>query len=171
MRSATVAAMSDVSGIAVIRPQVCGQEALQIVESTAGAGLAHLEQCIYYPYFRFEAQTQLRALFAKRRSRINCLVDGRRGHAATTDDFDVDADVTATGSALGCLFGTAAAERNARHFLSHALTRRLKTIANFDLDLTSLGIVYRKFWLVRCDGRIVMVDSVTGGLHPLRKAA
>ena len=59
------------------------------------------------------------------------------------------------------------AERLAARYVTHALGKGLRTISAFDIELDHRGVVYKAFWLLRCDGSAVLLDSATGELHLL----
>ena len=63
------------------------------------------------------------------------------------------------------------AKKSARRFLSHNLGRGMKMIGHFNIALESRGVIYKSYWLVRCEGALVMVDGVTGSLHTLDRRA
>jgi hypothetical protein len=63
------------------------------------------------------------------------------------------------------------AHRAAYRILMHQMSRRCKMIASFDICLAKRGIVYKAFWILRSRNVRFMVDSVTGGMHPLRALA
>ena len=44
-------------------------------------------------------------------------------------------------------------------------------IASFDVAMHSRGLVHKRFWIVETKDTRVMVDSTTGGLHPLAMRA
>lgn len=150
--------------------QVDADAAREIVASVAGHAAA-VERVVYYPYYRFETEARVRALVAERPIEVTCLVDARRGFASTADRFDVVDTPVDADCALDARLAPAAARRAACAYLRHALTRRFRTIADFGVEPGTAGMVYRKFWLLRCDGRVTMVDSVTGSLHVVGRAA
>ena len=87
---------------------------------------------------------------------------------------------------LGCaLFGTTVqaemllqlavsaqeAERAAHRTISHQLSRKLRMIATFQIDVEPQSIVYKGFWIVRSKDTLIMVDSSSGCIHPLSSRA
>ena len=59
----------------------------------------------------------------------------------------------------------------AQRTVTHQLGKKLKMIAPFDVTLDMKGMVYRSFWIVRIGDSRIMVDSVTGSMHPVRASA
>jgi hypothetical protein len=163
--------MSKGETIIQVRESLEANDALRIVNSIAGTDAASIERKIYYPYFWFTANCSTRTLFGKRTFSANCLVDGRNGLGATTDPFEVEESAVAGRAILATRTTPEMAEKSARRYLSHNLGRGLKMIGNFNIDLESRGPVYKSFWLVQCEGTLVMVDSTTGCLHSLGERA
>lgn len=157
--------------ISLIRPELGAADAVRVVSSIAGSQAARIERKIYYPYFWYSADCAARTLFGKKALSINCLVDGRGGLGATTDSFEVDKPTVPHEAIMGCRTGEAQARRSAQRFVTHNLGRGLKTVGHFDVALESRGLVYKAFWLVRCEGAMVMVDSVTAAVHMLGERA
>lgn len=150
----------------VIASELDGTSATKRIEAL-DAGRAAVEAELLYPYYCFDVRGRLRSLFGDRPAEFRCLVDARTGHAATADRFaterrSVDASV--------CLVPTQSSElatRQARRYAAHAMGRASKTAANFDLRIEANGIVYRPFFIVVCGDTRLLVDGVTGDLHPL----
>jgi hypothetical protein len=163
--------MSKRETILQVRESLKADDALRIVNSIAGTVGASIERKIYYPYFWFSANCSTRTLFGKRPFSANCLVDGRNGLGATTDPFEVEESAVADRAIMATRTTTEMAEKSARRYLSHNLSRGLKMIGHFNIDLESRGPVYKSYWLVHCKGTLVMVDSTTGCLHTLGERA
>ena len=154
-----------------VRESLDANDALRIVNSIAGTVAACIERKIYYPYFWFSANCSTRTLFGKRSFSANCLVDGCNGLGATTDPFEVEESAVAGRAILATRTTGEMAEKSAKRYVSHNLSRGLKMIGHFNIDLESRGPVYKSFWLVDCKGTLVMVDSTTGSLHTLGERA
>ena len=163
--------MSKRETILQVRESLEAADALRIVNSIAGTVAASIERKIYYPYFWFSANCSTRTLFGKRSFSANCLVDGRNGLGATTDPFEVEESVVAGRAILATRTISEGAEKSAKRYLSHNLSRGLKMIGHFNIDLESRGTVYKSYWLVHCKGTLVMIDSTTGCLHTLGQRA
>lgn len=157
--------------IAIIAPNFDRHAALERIAGLDRKALARVEGAVYYPYFRFAATCRVPGLFSKRDLGAHCLVDGRRGIGATTVAFETIEEAVSDGEVLGALLSAEAARNAAQRFMTHAISRRTRTIARFGVELSHCGVVYKRFWLVRGGQHRFVVDSVTGQLHDIRLAA
>lgn len=157
--------------LAVICGQIDCRTALQQVSGeTAGIAVV-LERSVLYPYLWFTARCSVPTIGGRKAISIDCLVDGINGHATTTDTFLTDTVKLLDETQLPSGITRTTARRAAQATVTHRLGRKLKLIAPFDVRLRECGTVYRRFWILRVgDGR-VMIDSVTGGMHPLAARA
>ena len=150
-----------------IRETITPDDALQIVNAIAGTSTAHIESKIYYPYYWFTANCETRILFGKKQFPANCLVDACNGLGATADPFEVEETSAASDSILATRTSLETARKSAHRFLSHNLGRATKMIGNFNIALESCDVIYKTYWLIKCEGTLVMVDATTGNLHKL----
>lgn len=162
--------MTERRELSQIPPQLDGDAALGIVASVGGAP-AVLLRAVWYPYYRFEAGGRVPALFMERSIDVTCLVDARRGFASTADTFRPLREAVPADAVLETRLSPAEARRSAGTYLRHAMSREFRCIADFGVEPGTTDKVYRKFWLIRCEARVTMVDSVTGSLHVIRQAA
>jgi len=102
---------------------------------------------------------------------VGCLVDGINGFGATADPFS-------TGHAFACdeirlqpKITNDEARRIALRTVTHRLSRQLRMIAPFDVQLEAGGIIYKRFWIIKIGSGRIMTDSVTGNMHPLSASA
>jgi hypothetical protein len=157
--------------IDIIEANVDAGAALQIIASLDESVEASVGRLIYYPYYYYSAVCRVSSLFAKRRINAHCLVDGSRGIAATADRFQITPQLVLATDMLGTNISITDAQRQAARYLSHALGRKTRSIANFEVEIESKGVAYKAFWLAQSGEHEFIVDSVTGCLHTLRKAA
>jgi len=157
--------------ITLIRESLSSVDALRIVNAVAGTEVACIERKIYYPYFRFSANCSARTLFGSKPISANCLVDGCNETGATADPIVAERASVHADAVLKSKIAAKTAASVARRFLIHTLGRRLRTIGHFNVKLEAQGLVYKAFWLIRCEDTVVMVDSLTGCLHTLGKRA
>ena len=155
----------------VIDAHIDAGAAQQIVATLDPQAGARVRQCVYYPYYRFVVECSVASLFTKYDIVTQCLVDGSRGIAATTDPFETRTQSILVAEVLTTRVSDNEAERQARRFMSHALGRKSRSIADFSVKISGNGIVYKGFWLARSGTHSLIVDSVTGHLHTLRQAA
>ena len=159
--------MPDGRNVALIRAEIGAGEATSIVASVAGVTAAAVDRQIYYPYHWYRAAGSAPGLFGRRRVSLSCLVDACNGIVSTADSFALD-DVTVSGALLVAARHEACdAAVAAQRYVTHALGRGLRTIANFNVDLDHRGVVHKPFWVLRCGESRVLLDGVTGRLHPL----
>jgi hypothetical protein len=133
-------------------------------------GVDRLET-LYYPYVHFAVSCRMPRWFAARDIQTRCLVDGRRGSAATADAFQLEATEAASSEILDTKIDSKLPEKAALRYVSHALRRGAKAIAHFALRLDHRGLVYKKFWLATIGNQRFIIDSVTGASHRLRSVA
>ena len=160
-------AMHDERVVALIRAEIGAGEAMSTVASVAGVTDVAVDRQIYYPYHWYRAAGSAPGLFGRRPVSLSCLVDACNGVVSTADSFTLD-EVTVSGAVLVSARQDAGeAGLAARRYVTHALGRGLRTVANFNVDLDHRGVVYKSFWALRCGDSRVLLDGVTGRLHPL----
>ena len=157
--------------ISVIRQQVDAASALRSIDALAGAATASIERKMYYPYYRFKANCAVPTLFGRKTMTVNCLVDGVSGLGATSGAFSIDSATVPADAPLQLAVSAGEAERAARRTVSHQLSRKLRMIASFQVDIEPQSIVYKGFWIIRSQDTLVMVDSSSGCIHPLSSRA
>ena len=157
--------------ISVIRQQVDAASALRSIDALAGAATAIIERKMYYPYYRFTANCVVPTLFGRKAMTVNCLVDGVSGLGATSGAFSIDPATVPADALLQLAVLAREAESAARRTVSHQLSRKLRMIASFQVDIEPQSIVYKGFWIIRSQDTLVMVDSLSGCIHPLSSRA
>jgi len=155
----------------VIQESFNASKACKLISAMTNGEPAVIERKMYYPYFRFDGKCSVPGLFGRRATQLNCLVDAVNGLGATTDHFTVDHRQLDDGEIIATTISNDVAMRIAQRTVTHRLTRRLRMIAPFGLALKPQGVIYKGFWIVGCASAAVMIDSVTGGLHPLSERA
>ena len=163
--------MANKVSLKIIREQIDASAAVQGINSVRGDIKGVVEQKLVYPYFQFTARCKVPTVVGKKEVTIACMVDGVNGHGATADHFSVEEIMVPEDSRLQLGISHDEATKIAQRTVMHQLAKKLKMIAPFEVALESTGLVYRSFWIVRvCDKR-VMIDSVTGAMHPLVASA
>jgi hypothetical protein len=157
--------------IRVINQELDADMAVRCLQTMTGDTAASFERRVFYPYHRFVADCIVPTMFGKESLSINCLVDGINALGATSDAFDVEQILVDEIEIMRMSVVNDEAHRAAYRILMHQLSRRLKMIASFDICLAKRGIVYKAFWILRSRNVRFMIDSVTGGMHPLRALA
>jgi hypothetical protein len=153
--------------LAVIREQVDPGSALQRVEGVTIGVSAVVERSVLYPYIQFTAQCTVPTMIGGKGLSIDCLVDGINGLGATADPFSTDQLVLRDEVRLQPKITNDEARRAAQRTVTHQLGKRLRMIAPFDVELEPVGTIYKRFWIIRIGKGRIMVDSVTGDMHPL----
>ena len=159
--------MVDRSAIFVIREQLDAGSVLRNFDCIPNIGPVVVERSVLYPYIAFTARCKLSTMIGTRTLSFDCLVDAVNGHAATADAFVTREIRQAEGMQLHPQISEDAAKRAAQRTATHRLSKKLRMIAPFDVQLESGGVVYKRFWIVRVGADRVMMDSVTGNAHPL----
>jgi hypothetical protein len=163
--------MAKQENIQVINEELTASVAASCLRTMTGDNDAEFERKVYYPYHRFSAHCSVPTMFGKESLSVTCLVDGINALGATADPFEVERIPVAADGVMVMKVVNDEAHRAAYRILMHQMSRRLKMIASFDICLAKRGIVYKAFWILRSRDVLFMVDSVTGGMHPLRSIA
>jgi hypothetical protein len=163
--------VDDRQALSVIQQQVDAAIALRSIDVLAGAATAHIERKMYYPYYRFTANCAVPTLFGKKALTVNCLVDGVNGLAATAGAYVNETVTVRADTLLKFDVSLQEAERTARRTVAHQLSRKLRMIASFQVKIEPQSIVYKGFWIIRTQDTLVMVDSLSGCIHPLSSRA
>jgi len=163
--------MADGKMLAVIREQFDATTALQRIHAVRADIAGVVEQRMVYPYYRFKAGCKVPTMVGRQELSFDCLVDGINGLGATADPFSTDRLIVPDELLLETEVSKDDAAGIAHRTVTHQLGKKLKMIAPFDVTLESAGLIYRSFWIVRISGSRIMIDSVTGSMHPLRARA
>jgi hypothetical protein len=166
-----VPAMSDRQQVVVASGSFSSVEALCVVASLTGDFDAKVEGDIVYPYYCFDAECSVPTLAGRKTLSLICLVDAINGIGATADSFVLKNEAVIVKSLLAGEIDDEAAADIAHRTVSHALGKKLRTITSFDVTLRPRGLVHKRFWIVQSSEARVMVDSMTGGVHPLKLRA
>lgn len=157
--------------LVVVRSAFSATEALCVVATLTGDLDAQVESEVIYPYHCFVADCSVPTMVGRKRVSMICLVDAVNGLGATADGFDLCGESVPGDLVLGVDVAAEEAAGIAKKTLTHALGRKLRMIASFDVVMHARGLVHKRFWIVGTKDARVMVDSTTGGLHPLAMRA
>jgi len=163
--------MGDKAQAIVIRGALNATDALCVVASLTGDFEARGESDVIYPYYCFDAECSIPTLAGRKKLSMICLVDAVNGLGATADVFELKSESVSAKALLDVDVNAETAEDIAHKTVTHRLGRKLRTITTFDVNLKARGIVNKRFWIVRTSEVRVMVDSTSGGLHPLKLRA
>ena len=143
-------------------------QAEAIAAALAGAeALSPTCESIHVPYFWYRAAGSAPTPYGRRPFGIDCLVDARNGEASTSDPFALLEKTHPKGNVLRQRVPLRVAQKAAQRCVSNALCRKLRTLADFRLELAARGVVHKTFWVVPSGDELVLVDSVTGGWYPM----
>jgi hypothetical protein len=157
--------------IVVIRGAFNATDALCVVASLTGDLEARVLRDIIYPYYCFDAACSIPTLAGRKPLSMICLVDAVNGLGATADSFELKKERVAADRIMATAIDAADAADIATRTVTHRLGRKLRTITDFDVDVTSRGLVHKRFWIVQTSEARLLVDSTTAGWHPLRLEA
>lgn len=157
--------------VTIIDGEVGSSDAIRIATAATGDDNAFVERAVCYPYYWFEARCTLPSLAGRQAMSLTCLVDAINGIGATADEFQTKEEVIRAGDELAERIDDDEAAEIARRTISHTLSRKVRTIASFDVELEPCGVIHKRYWIIRTSGARLMVDSSTGHLHPLKLRA
>lgn len=163
--------MTKAKKVSVICGQVDSMAALRNIDAMTDDVPVVMDGSVLYPYFGFIASCSVPTLIGKKALSVTCLVDGVNGLAATADAFRTEEESAQDEIRLQSKITNSDARRTAQRAVTHRLGKELKMIAPFDVQLETMGIVYKRFWIIRIGDRRIMTDSVTGNMHPLSATA
>jgi len=157
--------------VVVIRGAFNATDALCVVASLTGDIEARVLRDIIYPYYCFDAACSIPTLAGRKPLSMICLVDAVNGLGATADSFELKKERVSAETVMATTIDVADAADIATRTVTHRLGRKLRTITDFDVDVTSRGLVHKRFWIVQTGEARLLVDSTTAGWHPLRLEA
>ncbi|MEM7502384.1 MAG: hypothetical protein AAF417_10090 [Pseudomonadota bacterium] len=146
----------------------CVRGSLGAADAAALVGLeplpAQRAQKVYAPHYWFVACGSSPTLFGRRDFAVDCLVDACSGDAATADRFSVDEELS-NGLVLPTVWSADDAERVAVRRTLANLSRQLRTLADFHVDVELRGLIYKPCWLLPRADEHVLIDALTGGWY------
>lgn len=157
--------------VVMIRGTFNATDALCVVASLTGDVEARVEKEVIYPYFCYDARCAAPAAAGRKAVSVICLVDGVNGLGATADSFELKKESVKAAKIMESTIEAGHAKRIAERTVSHRLGRSFRTIADFDVVLTSRGLVHKRFWVVQTSEARLLVDSTTAGWLPLKLEA
>lgn len=163
--------MSKQEQIVVVRSAVTATDALCVVANLTGDLDARVESEVIYPYHCFSGDCSVPTLVGRKQLAMICLVDAVNGLGATADSFELKKETVPVEQILAADVDEKSAAEIARSTLTHRLGRKLRMIASFDVAMNGRGLVHKRFFIIQSSDARVMVDSTTGGLHPLKLEA
>lgn len=157
--------------IVMIRGSFNATDALCVVASLTGEADAQVEKDVIFPYYCFDASCRAPAATGRKDVSVICLVDAVNGLGATADSFELKKEPVKASRLMDLAIDDEHARRIAERTVTHRLSKSFRAIANFDVRLTSRGLVHKRFWIVRTREARLLVDSTTAGWFPLKLRA
>lgn len=155
----------------VIRGRVDLTAAIETARTMAAGAPVIAERSVLYPYLAWSAHCKVPTIAGDKCMSVNCLVDGVNGFCATADSFITDPFTPSGEVCLEPVVTRDEAGHIARRTVTHRLGKKLKMIAPFGVKPVPAGTVYKRFWIVRIGVARIMIDGVTGRVHPLKACA
>jgi hypothetical protein len=159
-----------VTSVRLIQGDVTRAEAEAVAGRALGTQQATLERELFYPYYWFLMRASWTTLFGPRGGRLCCLVDARTRVVSTSDPFETETAAAPAASVLGSTLEEEDAERLARRAARRTLGRIQRALAPPAFELLDHALLHKRFWVAREGGRRLLVDGVTGRVHPLERA-
>jgi hypothetical protein len=163
--------MTEEAQAVMIRGAFNATDALCVVASLTGDLAARVERDVIYPYYCFDASCSIPTLAGRKPLSMVCLVDAVNGLGATADSFELGTERVPAAAIMATALAAGDAADIAIRTATHALGRKFRTIADFDVDLARRGLVHKRFWIVRTSEARLLVDSTTAGWYPLKLMA
>ena len=157
--------------IVMIRGSFNATDALCVVASLTGEADAQVEKDVIFPYYCFDASCMAPAAAGRKDVSVICLVDAGNGLGATADSFELKKEPVKASRLMDLTIDDEHARRIAERTVTHRLSKSFRAIADFDVRLTSRGLVHKRFWIVRTREARLLVDSTTAGWFPLKLRA
>lgn len=158
--------------IAAITSELDQEGVERLLRPTAPEQTVRVERNLYYPYFWLQLRYAVHTVLGKSAVRLSCLVDSRTRTGATTDPFDLERIEANERDIIAPRVDEGEAHGIAERYIGYVLRNRRRALVASTLEVLSCELVYKPFWIVTCPharkpSLRVLVDGITGGLHPL----
>lgn len=156
--------MREVSGI----PRLVDEaQARAIASLVMDGGIPQNAREVHYPYYWYRLRATAGTLLGESTIDLSCLVDGRTGLLATSDLLTVCRRIVPQDDVLGSIVGEPEAEEAVRRYLPHVLLTGRRWLHHRNVDLRNGLLVHKPFWVMGGAAETILVDGVTGLVHPL----
>ncbi len=122
---------------------------------------------VHYPYFWYRLRATATTLFGESSIDLSCLVDGRTGRLATSDLHAVSQRMVPEDDVLGSVVDEQEAAEAVKRYLPHVLLTGRRWLHQRDVDIPHGLLVHKPFWVMSGAAETILVDGVTGLIHPL----
>ncbi len=159
--------------IAVIAGDLGKEGVERLVQSTVPEQTVRAERRLYYPYFWLQLRYAAHTFLGKSAVRLSCFVDSRTRIGATTDPFELERIDANERDIITARVDESEAHRIAERYTGYVLRNRRRAFVAPTIEVLSCQMVHKPFWIVTTRSLAqqpslrVLVDGITGGLHPL----
>ena len=101
-------------------------------------------------------------LLARKQLKIDCLIDGLNGQAATSDMFLLKNIEAHSNDVLNKKVNRELAYKSGKRYVINSLSRKFKSISNFNVTMDFKSTVYKSFWVIEYENISLIVDSING---------
>ena len=154
--------MNKKENLMLINKNISLEDAINIAKSNYMFGDAFNIGESFYPYFHFQVNYQAPFLFARKQLKIDCLIDGLNGQAATSDILLLKNIEAYSDDILNKKVNREHAQVSGKRYVTNSLSRKFKSISNFNVIMNFKSTVYKSFWVIEYENISLIVDSING---------
>ena len=154
--------MNKKENLKLINKNISSEDAINIAKSNNMFGDVFNIGESFYPYFHFHVNYQAPFLFARKQLKIDCLIDGLNGQAATSDMFLLKDIEAYSDDVLNKKVNRERAYKSGKRYVINSLSRKFKSISNFNVTMNFKSTVYKSFWVIEYEDISLIVDSING---------
>lgn len=154
--------MNKKENLKLINKNISSEDAINIAKSNNMFGDVFNIGESFYPYFHFHVNYQAPFLFARKQLKIDCLIDGLNGQAATSDMFLLKDIEAYSDDILNKKVNRERAYKSGKRYVINSLSRKFKSISNFNVTMNFKSTVYKSFWVIEYENISLIVDSING---------
>tara|TARA_B100001142_G_scaffold318775_1_gene361338 strand:- start:1249 stop:1746 length:498 start_codon:yes stop_codon:yes gene_type:complete len=154
--------MNKKENLKLINKNISSEDAINIAKSNNMFGDAFNIGESFYPYFHFQVNYQAPFLLARKQLKIDCLIDGLNGQAATSDIFLLKNIEAYSDDILNKKVNRERAQISGKRYVINSLSRKFKSISNFNVIMNFKSTVYKSFWVIEYENISLIVDSING---------
>ena len=154
--------MNKKENLKLINKNISSEDAINIAKSNNMFGDVFNIGESFYPYFHFHVNYQAPFLFARKQLKIDCLIDGLNGQAATSDMFLLKDIEAYSDDVLNKKVNRERAYKSGKRYVINSLSRKFKSISNFNVTMNFKSTVYKSFWVIEYENISLIVDSING---------
>jgi hypothetical protein len=154
--------MNNKENLKLINKNISLESAINMAKSNKMYGDVFNIEESFYPYFHFRVNYQTPFLLARKQLKIDCLIDGLNGHAATSDKFSLKNIEANSNDILNKKVNREHAYKSGKRYVINSLSRKFKSISNFNVTMNFKSTVYKSFWVIEYENISLIVDTING---------